>query len=174
MLVVKRKGQKKKNSITFWLLLAVVLLLFLWVSTSFAKLATSFNGRVAVGVATPVMEVITQQSMIITAKEPKNSCFFEVRNYNEKNEMNEAEMEYYIEILGLEDKEISFTLYEGEEVVPMEEKYISERRELGIQQKEEHIYRLEIVYQKGEETLSNLSQEVEIKVHSIQKLERKS
>ena len=99
MLVVKRKVQKKKNGITFWLLLAVILLLFLWVSTSFAKLATSLNGKVAVGIATPVMEIITQQSMVITAKEPKNSCYFEVRNYNEKNEMNKAEMEYYIEIL---------------------------------------------------------------------------
>ncbi len=174
MLVVKRKVQKKKNGITFWLLLAVILLLFLWVSTSFAKLATSLNGKVAVGIATPVMEIITQQSMVITAKEPKNSCYFEVRNYNEKNEMNKAEMEYYIEILGLEDKEISFTLYEGEEIVPMEEKFISEKRKLGIHQKEEHVYRLEIVYQKGEEKLSNLNQEVEIKVHSIQKLEKKS
>ena len=174
MLVVKRKARKKKSGIAFWLLLGVILFLFLWISTSFAKLTTSLSGNAAVGIASPIMEVITQQSMVITTNEPKNSCYFEVRNYNEKEEINEAEMEYYIEILGLEDKEISFTLYEGEEKVNMEEKFVSEKRKLGINQKEQHVYRLEIVYQKGEEKLSNLSQEVEIKVHSIQKISTRS
>ena len=37
MLVVKRKAQKKKSGIAFWLLLGVILFLFLWISTSFAK-----------------------------------------------------------------------------------------------------------------------------------------
>ena len=174
MLVVKRKAQKKKNNITSWLLLSVVLFLFLWISTSFAKLTTSLSGRAAVGIASPIMEVITQQSMVITANEPKNSCYFEVRNYNEKEEINEAEMEYYIEILGLEDEEVSFNLYEGEEEVTMKEKFVSEKRKLGINQKEQHVYRLEIVYQKGEEKLNSLSQEVEIKVHSIQKVNKTS
>ncbi len=173
-MLVKRKIQKKKNGIAFWLLLCIVLFLFLWVSTSFAKLATSLSGIGKVRIATPIMEVITQQSMIITAKEPKNSCYFQVRNYNEKGEMNEAEMEYFIEISGLEDKDISFNLYEGTEKVSMEEKFISEKRKLGINQKEEHVYRLEIIYQKGEEEQTNLNQEVEIKVHSIQKMNEKS
>ena len=173
-MLVKKEKQKRKNNIVFWILLAIILFLFLWVSTSFAKLTTQYSGKSAIGVASPIMEVVTQQSITITANEPKKSCYFVVRNYNEKGEMNEAEMEYYIELLGLEDEEISFTLYEDEKEVKMQEKFVSEKRKLGIHGKEEHNYRLEIVYQKGQEKLENLNQEVEIQVHSIQKVNEKS
>ncbi len=168
-MLVKRKIQKKKSNITFWLLFFVVLFLFLLVSTSFAKFATKLSGKGGVGIASPIMEVITEQSMLITANKPENSCYFEVRNYNTEGQMNEVEMEYYIEIIGLEDKEVAFTLYEGKEEIPMKE-FVSEKRKLGIKQKENHVYQLKIVYQKEGTNLRDLNREVEIKVHSIQKI----
>lgn len=168
-MLLKTKIQKRKNNILFWVIFFVVLFLFLWVSSSFAKFATKISGKAGVGIASPIMEVVTEQSMLITANKPENSCYFEVRNYNTQGQMNEVEMEYYIEIIGLEDKEVSFTLYEGEKEVSMKE-FVSEKRKLGIRQKENHVYQLKIIYQKEEMNLKDLNQKVEIKVHSIQKI----
>lgn len=160
--------KKEKSKIVIFLCIILILLLGMLVGISFSKYQRKITAKGLVSIAKPVLEVRKEQSLLVTALNPKAVYCFEVRNYKEE-EINEVEMEYYIEIINPIGEELEFTLYEGEKQVPMignkTEKIRLTKEEIQI-----HSYRLEMTYQKEKSTKEeNINEEVEIKIHSIQK-----
>ena len=105
---------------------------------------------------------------MLTALAPKASYTFEVRNFKEE-ELNEVEMEYYIEIVSHTDEAINFKLFRGEEQISLNNNK-TEKIKLTKEEKQTHSYCLEITYDKTKgEIGKDINENVEVKIHSIQK-----
>lgn len=162
----KQNIPKKKIPINIIILLVILLSV---TGITYAKYQTSTNGSIVAKVAKPIFEVRKEESITITALAPNASYSFEVRNYNEE-EINEVDMEYYIEIETKENAPIEFSLYEGENIIELKDNKTN-KINLNKEKKEEHKYRLDIHYK--EDKINNIEereQNVEIKIHSIQKV----
>ena len=97
--IPKIKQKKKVNRKTIILLLIIfVILLGVLVGTSLSRYQSAITGKIIAQIAKPVLEVRREESILVTANNPKASYSFEVRNYKEE-QLNEVEMEYYIEIV---------------------------------------------------------------------------
>ena len=176
MIINKTKGKnnkQRKGKIIIILLLFLVILLGIVVGTSLSKYQYLIHGKVVSQIAKPIIEIRREESILVTASSPKASYTFEVRNYkeDEPNEINinEVDMEYYIEIVGGKNEAIRYELYRGETEIPLTNNK-TEKIQLIKGEKDTHIYRLDITYDKTK-TNSNTSinENVEIKIHSIQK-----
>lgn len=149
--------------------IVLVILLGILVGVSLSKYQEKINGKAFVQIAKPLLEVRKEQSLLLTALSPKASYVFEVRNYNDQNEINEVEMEYYIEIINKIDESIEFSLYRGEKKIPIINNR-TEKIKLENQNKVDHLYRLDIEYDKEKgNTKKDINQNVEVKIHSVQK-----
>ena len=164
----KEKTRREKNKLWLALIILMIILLGILVGISFSKYQEKIIGKGIASIAKPILEVRREQSLNITALKPKAAYTFEVRNYVEE-ELNEVEMEYYIEIISKTDESIEFTLYQGEKQIPLMANK-TETIKLAKEEKEIHSYRLEITYDKAKNTIQeDLNTNVEIKIHSIQK-----
>lgn len=160
--------KEKKSKIVLLLLLILIILLGILIGISFSKYQSKLEGKAIANLAKPVIEVRKEQSLLLTALKPKASYVFEVRNFKE-DELNEVEMEYYIEIVTHTDEAISFDLYRGEEKIPLNNNKTG-KINLTKEEKQTHSYRLEITYDKTKgEIGKDINENVEVKIHSIQK-----
>lgn len=164
----KEEIEKDKKKRILLLLLLIVILLGILVGASFAKYRSMLAGKAFVNIAHPVLEVRREQSLLLTALAPKASYVFEVRNYKEE-ELNQVEMEYYIEIVSHTDEAICFELYQGDKQIPLIENK-TETIKLAKEEKQTHSYRLEITYDNTKGQFGkDINENVEVKIHSIQK-----
>lgn len=165
----KDNNKKTKNKKMVILILLFLTILFgILVGISFSKYQSKMVRQALVNIAKPILEVRREQSLLVTALAPKASYVFEVRNYNE-NELNQVEMEYYIEVISNTDESINFCLYQGEKQIPLKENR-TQKIKLTKEERQTHSYRLEITYDKTKGELGkDISENVEIKIHSIQK-----
>lgn len=165
---IKKEIKNKKSKVIVFILLIFTILSGVLVGISFSKYQSKIIGQAFANIAKPVLEVRREQSLLLTALAPKASYVFEVRNYKE-DELNQVEMEYYIEIISNTDEAIKFELYRGEENIPLNNNK-TEKIKLTKEEKQTHSYRLEITYDKSKGVIGkDISENVEIKIHSIQK-----
>lgn len=161
------KNKQKENKIILIIILLLVIILGILVGLSLAKYQNKINTKAFANIAKPILEVRREESMLLTALAPKASYVFEVRNYKE-NELNQVEMEYYIEIISKADDAIKFELYKGDTQIPLKQNK-TEKIKLIKEEKQTHSYRLEITYDKTKGILGeDIKDNVEIKIHSIQ------
>lgn len=164
----KKEIRDNKVKIIVLILLFFTILLGILVGISFSKYQSKFIGQVFSNIAKPVLEVRKEQSLLLTALAPKATYVFEVRNYKE-DELNQIEMEYYIEIISNTDDAIKFNLYKGDEEITLSNNK-TEKIKLTKEEKQTHSYRLEITYDKLKGTLEkDINENVEVKIYSIQK-----
>lgn len=162
-----QQKEEKKESKIFLLLLLLIILLGILIGISFAKYQSTVAGKTFASIAKPILEIRKEQSLLLTALAPKASYVFEVRNYQEE-ELNQVEMEYYIEIISHTDEAIQFTLYRGDTLIPLKNNQ-TQTIKLGKDKEETHSYRLEITYDKTKGNLGkDINENVEVKIHSIQ------
>lgn len=165
---IQNETKDKKGRVIVLILLILTILLGILVGISFSKYQNKLIGQAFANIAKPVLEVRREQSLLLTALAPKASYVFEVRNYKE-DELNQVEMEYYIEIISNTDEAINFTLYREDEKIPLSNN-VTEKIKLTKEEKQIHSYRLEITYDKSKGTLGkDITENVEVKIHSIQK-----
>lgn len=173
---IKEKLKKDGNKIVIFLILILVILLGILVGASLSKYQSIITGKIYTKIAKPILEIRREESILVTATSQKNSYTFEVRNYNEEESngksqinINEVDMNYYIEIVSNTDEAIQFELFREETKIPLKNNK-TEEMILPKDQKQAHIYHLEIVYDKTKGTLEkDINEDVEIKIHSIQK-----
>ena len=159
---------KDKRKITIIILLMLTILLGIFVGMSFSKYQSKLVGQAFANVAKPVLEVRREQSLGLTALAPKASYVFEVRNYKE-DELNQVEMEYYIEIISNTNEAIQFALFKGDEEILLDNNK-TRKFKLEKEEKQTHFYRLEITYDSTKGELGkDINENVELKIHSIQK-----
>lgn len=165
---IQNETKDKKEKVIVLILLIATILFGILVGISFSKYQNKMIGQAFVNIAKPVLEVRKEQSLLLTALAPKASYVFEVRNYKE-DELNQIEMEYYIEIVSNTDESINFELYREDKKIPLSNNK-TEKIMLTKDEKQIHSYRLEITYDNSKgETGKNISENVEVKIHSIQK-----
>lgn len=160
---------KNKTIITILIGSIISILLGVLVGNSMAKYQEEKIIKVFANIAKPIVEVEKQETFKITNINPEASYVFEVRNYNEK-EISEVEMEYYIEILSNTNEEIEFNLYKEEKEIALTNNK-TETIYLTKENKDTHLYRLDIKYNKEKDTSKgDISKDIEIKIHAIQKI----
>ena len=164
---VTYKKEKKGSKIFILLLLFLVIILGILIGISFAKYQSKVAGQTFASIAKPILEIRKEQSLLLTALAPKASYVFEVRNYQE-DELNQVEMEYYIEIISHTDESIKFALYKGQTPITLKGNQ-TEKIKLAKDKKETHSYRLEITYDNTKGNIGkDINENVEIKIHSTQ------
>lgn len=169
MCIKKKQENKEKKKRNFFLLLLLILIILLGilVGISFAKYQSKLAGKTYASIAKPILEVEKEQSLLLTALAPKASYVFKVKNYKEE-ELNQVDMEYYIEIISHANEAIQFKLYQGENEIPLMQNK-TEKIKLTKEEKETHSYRLDITYDNTKGTLEkDIEDNVEVKIHSIQ------
>lgn len=161
------KTEKNKfNRLKIIILSVIILLLFLTgysIGKETANAVISAEGEIA----EPILIVDNNPEIEITAQQNQGYYYFKVRNYQEEN-ISEVDMNYNIEIIGDVDDAIVFTLYKGEEKVLLEDR---KTKEILIRknEKQEHSYCLKIEYDKQKNIfLSDIMEEIQIKVHAEQ------
>ncbi len=164
--IFSNKAINKKYILLF--LLFIILIIFLFSKKSLGK--QMFNTKINTNseIAKPILIVENNPAIDITNKNNKGYYDFKIKNYNERDEINEIELRYNIEILNEENKAIKFKLYKGEEELPLEK---NKTKDMIIKKKEkqEENYKLEITYDKNlVKSLEDIIQNVQIKVHSEQ------
>lgn len=163
-----KKENAKRDKILILLILILVILIGIFVGISYSKYKNKITGQAFGQIAKPILEIKREQSLLLTALAPKASYVFEVRNYKE-NELNQVEMEYYIEIISNADEAIDFELYQGENKILLTENKTANIK-LTKDEKQTHSYRLEIIYDETKGVLGqNIDENVEVKIHAIQK-----
>ena len=161
------KKDKRKNIEVIILLL--ILILISLVGITLARYQASIKGTANAQIANPIFEVRREESLLLTALAPKASYVFEVRNYDEKD-INEVDMEYYVEIISNTDKSITFELFQVDTKIPLKDNK-TDKISLNKENKENHKYRLDITYDKDKiQVEEDIKEKVEIKIHSIQKV----
>ena len=171
---LKKDNANKRKWSKFLIIIMLILIIFLGmlIGASLSRFENIVIGKGLAKIAKPILEVRREESILVTASNPKGSYTFEVRNYKENEneiDINEVDMEYYIEIVSQSNDAISFQLFEeGQEVKLVDNR--TEKRQLIKGIKQSNSYCLKITYdQKKDATVRPINQNVEIKIHSIQK-----
>lgn len=164
--IFSNKAINKKYILLF--LLFIILIIFLFSKTSLGKQMSNTKINTNSEIAKPILIVENNPAIDITNKNNKGYYDFKIKNYNELGEINEIELRYNIEILNEENKAIKFKLYKGEEELLLEK---NKTKDMIIKknEKQEENYKLEITYDKNlVNSLEDIIQNVQIKVHSEQ------
>ena len=161
------KKTSNKNYILLFLLF-IILIIFIFSKNSLGKQMSNTKINTNSEIAKPILIVENNPAIDITNRNNKGYYDFKIKNYNELNEINEIELRYNIEILNEENKAITFRLYKGEEELLLEK---NKTKDMIIKknEKQEENYKLEITYDKNlVNSLEDIIQNVQIKVHSEQ------
>ncbi len=161
------KKTSNKNYILLFLLF-IILIIFLFSKNSLGKQMSNTKINTNSEIAKPILIVENNPAIDITNRNNKGYYDFKIKNYNELDEINEIELRYNIEILNEENKAITFKLYKGEEELLLEK---NKTKDMIIKknEKQEENYKLEITYDKNlVNSLEDIIQNVQIKVHSEQ------
>ena len=157
---------KKKEIIIIFSLIIILILFFSGFSIGKAYSNTQING--VSEVAMPILQVENGETLKINNKNNEGTYDFKIKNYNEEGKINQVDMDYYIEILPIDNEAISFELYkENEKVEITDNKTTKFTLEKGT--KKEDNYKIKIIYDENKNTTENIFEEVQIKVHSEQK-----
>ncbi len=157
---------KKKQIIIISTLIIILLLFFSGFSIGKAYSNTQINGISEV--AMPILEVENGKTLKIDNQNKEGTYDFKIKNYDENGKINQVDMDYYIEILPINNKAISFELYkENKKVEITDNKTNKFTLEKGT--KKEDNYKIKIIYDEDKNTTENILEEVQIKVHSEQK-----
>ena len=166
----KKRFYKKiiNNKYILLFLLFIILIIFLFSKNSLGKQMSNTKINTNSEIVKPILIVENNPAIDITNKNNKGYYDFKIKNYNELDEINEIELRYNIEILNEENKAINFKLYKGEEELLLEK---NKTKDMLIKknEKQEENYKLEIIYDKNlVNSLEDIIQNVQIKVHSEQ------
>lgn len=157
---------KKKEIIIIFSLIIILILFFSGFSIGKAYSNTQING--VSEVAMPILQVENGETLKINNKNNEGTYDFKIKNYNEEGKINQVDMDYYIEILPIDNEAISFELYkENEKLEIIDNKTTKFTLKKGT--KKEDNYKIKIIYDENKNTTENIFEEVQIKVHSEQK-----
>lgn len=162
-----KKIKIKKRELTLILVSFMVLALF-FSGYSMGKEFSSTSIETNVKIAEPILIVENNPIVEVNGKKQKEYYQFKVKNYKENGELTQIDLVYHIEILSKTEKAISFKLYKNNEEIPLENNKTADMK-LQKENSQEDCYQLEIIYDKTKnQSIEEIKQEVQIKVHSEQ------
>lgn len=162
----KEKIRYSKPAIII-ILIALILIVF-FSGISLGKTIHNSTIKNSTEVAKPILEVEKDSEIIITEDNKKGEYNFKVKNYNDLEEVSQVDLKYYIEILEKDlDKSIKYELYKENEKVELKENKTEEMK-MNRGQKEEQVYTLKVEYDSNKNSIGDIIQDIQIKVHSEQ------
>lgn len=162
-----KKFKNRKRELTLVLVSFMVLGLF-FSGYSMGKEASSTTIETNAKIAEPILVVENNPIVEVNGKKQKEYYEFKVKNYKENGEVTQIDLAYYIEILSKTEAAISFKLYKNNQEIPLENNKTADMK-LEKENQQEDDYRLEIIYDKTKnQSIEDIIQEVQIKVHSEQ------
>ena len=165
---IKKKDKKPKSKILLIIIITLVILLIILSGASLGKAIYNVGIKSQTEVAKPILVVEKDSEIIITESNNKGEYRFKVKNYNENNEISQVDLKYYIEILNDNiDKSIQYKLYKGETEINLTENKTEEMTFSRNLQTEE-VYTLKIEYNSDKNSIGDIIQNIQIKVHSEQ------
>lgn len=162
--MVEERGSKVV--ITIFIITIICVLLFC--GYSMGKSIEEFIIKSKAEIAEPILVVENNPSIDITALNNTGIYTFKVKNYNEKNQITQIDLKYYIEILHNENDLVNIELYENENKIDLDNnktEYIS----ISKDKKEEREYKIKITYNKEESnTINDIMEKIQVRVYSEQ------
>lgn len=160
--------EKRKRQITLIIIISLVLAFFFSgfsLGKEMSKVEINSNNEIAKA----ILEIENGEKLNINNQNNEGAYEFKIKNYNETEKITQVDLEYYIEIIGIENEAISFNLYKEEEQVLLDNNK-TQTFLLSKEDKQEDIYKLEIKYdQEKNIEMEDIFQEIQIKVHSEQR-----
>ena len=150
-------------------IIAIFIILILAFGTGYCVAKYKIEQDILVGskVAVPVLEVEGTETTKISAINNTGYYDFTVKNYNQEK-ITDVALNYEIEVISKADESISFKLYNEEKQIDLKNNK-TEKIYINNKEKEEHTYRLEVVYDKNKSTSKqDILEDVQIKVYSEQ------
>lgn len=167
MILIKKLLQNEKREITLILVSIMVLTLF-FSSDSMGKESSKTTIEVNSKLAEPIVVMENSPTLLMDGKKDREYYSFTVKNYKENGEISQIDLAYYIEIIGIKEKSISFKMYKNKQEIPLENNKTMSMN-LIKDRKQEEDYQLEIIYDKTKnDSIKDIIQEVQLKIHSEQ------
>lgn len=163
----QKEDNKKIKILTGGLIIFIIILLLLC-GYSMAKSIEEFVIKGRAEVAEPILVIENNPSIDITALNNSGIYTFKIKNYNEKNQITQTDLKYYIEILSNTDKSINIELYQGEKKIDLNNNK-TEYIQISKNKKEEREYTIKITYDKNKSnTINDIMEKIQVKVHTEQ------
>lgn len=157
---------KDKKKTIIWIVILAIGIIFLSSHIVYAKYITVDKISSTTKIAKPIFIVEGKEATKINEINNIGYYEFSVKNFDETN-TSEIGFEYTIEIISKTDESIQYELYNEEEQIPL---YNLKTQQISIagNEKNEHIYKLKVIYDKTKGSGKDILEEVQIKVHSEQ------
>ena len=162
----KKYHDRKQEILIICMILIIGITFFSGVSVG--KVVYNSNIKNKTQIAKPVLEVEKDSEIIITENNKKGEYTFIVKNYNQLEEISQVDLTYYIEILEDDlNESIKYQLYKDNERLELKENK-TETMTFHKDLKEEQHYTLKVTYDDSKNTIEDIMQDIQIKVHSEQ------
>lgn len=163
-----RNCNKNKSKIIILFFIIVIIILICFGGYSIAKEVERINIKSEGDIAKPILIIEKEPSIYITATYNCASYNFCVKNYNEKDMINELKLKYYIEFSKFIDDYIDIELYQGIDKINLNNNK-TEFFELACNQKEERDYTVKVKFNKEKaDSANDIIGKIKIKVHTEQ------
>mgnify|MGYP005763121439 CR=1 FL=1 len=162
----KKYHDKKKEMFIIFSVFIIGITFFLGVSIG--KAVHNTNIKNTTQIAKPILEVEKDSEIMITENNKKGEYHFMVKNFNHTDEISQVDLIYYIEILenNLDDS-IQYELYKDDKKLELKTNK-TEQMTFHKNVKEEQKYILKVTYDSSKNSMEDIMQEIQIKVHSEQ------
>lgn len=167
--ISKTESTDTKNSRFLTVILVIfIIILLLFCGYSMAKSIEEFIIKGKAEIAEPILVVENNPSIDITALNNSGIYSFKIKNYNEKNQITQIDLKYYIEILSNIDDSINIELYQNENKINFNNNR-TEYIQISKDKKEEREYKIKITYDKNKSnTINDIMEKIQVKVHTEQ------
>ena len=164
-----RKNQKRNRKQQIILLCSIILIGITFFSgISIGKAVYNANIKNNTEIAKPILEVEKASEITITEENKTGEYHFIVKNFNDTEEVSQVDLQYYIEILDNNlDESVQYQLFKENEEIALQE---NRTQEMTLQKdiKEEQKYTLKVEYHADKNTIGDIINEIQVKVHSEQ------
>ena len=144
----------------------------------YSKYRNSLKLKTNTEIAEPILEIITENvdgKIVDVLNDNKYLYEFQVRNFNDKNEVSEVEFKYNIEfVLSQDNAPVKINLYKsndlGEEKIELQNNKTIEYEVLSLD-KNINSYKAEIVYDKSSSIVMEENLDIKLRIHGVQEKE---
>lgn len=163
-----RNYDKNKSKIIKIFFIIIIIILICFGGYSIAKDVERINIKSESDIAKPILIIEKSPSMDVTAMSNYVCYKFSIKNYNEKDMINELKLKYYIQFSKFVNDYIDIELYQGTDKINLDNNK-TEYFELAYNQKEERDYIVKVKFNKEKVYSANdIVGKIKIKVHTEQ------
>ncbi len=155
--------------ITKLISLSILILLLFGTGIVCGKYITQQTINANSEIARPVIEIEQGQNINVNDQNTTANYNFAVKNYDDKGNITDTDMNYTIEVINSGDSSITYNLYRENQEIPLNK---NKTNKILIQKgkKEKHKYTLKVSYDKSKsKEFVDLTEDIGIKVYSEQK-----